>query len=91
MSSRPIAGARMVAAWTLWSLLFVLPQTVAGQSSSAVDRIREADRSVVRVVTHVPGGYGTGSGSVVAAGHVVQILSARSQIGCGARRDGTSG
>lgn len=71
MSSRAVAGTGVVAAWALWSVLVGLPETVAGQTSSAVDRIGEADRSVVRVVTHLPGGYGTGSGSVVAAGHVL--------------------
>ncbi len=66
MSSRAVAGARMVAAWTLRAVLVLSPEAVAGQSSSAVDRIREADRSVVRVVTLLPTGFGTGSGAVVA-------------------------
>ncbi len=70
MSGRAIAGKGLVAAWTLWWVVVLLPKTVAGQST-AVDRIREADRSVVRVVTHLPGGYATGSGSVVAAGTVL--------------------
>jgi hypothetical protein len=44
---------------------------VAGQSTTAVDRIREADRSVVRVITLLPAGFGTGSGAVVAPGIVL--------------------
>ena len=71
MSIRASAGAGMVAAWMLLSVAGGSPKTLAGQSRTAVDRIREADRSVVRVITFVPGGYGTGSGSVVAAGHVL--------------------
>lgn len=71
MSSRGIAGVGVVAAWTLWSVLAVCPETVAAQSRTAVDRIREADRSVVRVVTLLPAGFGTGSGSVVAPGVVL--------------------
>ncbi len=71
MSSRARAGARLVAARTLWILLFAAPAIVAGQSRSAVDRIREADRSVVRVITLLPAGFGTGSGAVVAPGIVL--------------------
>ena len=71
MSSRARAGARLAAAWTLWLLLLVSPEAVAGQSRTAVDRIREADRSVVRVVTLLPTGFGTGSGAVVAPGIVL--------------------
>ena len=71
MSSRASAGTGLVAAWTLWSLLLAAPETVAGQSRTAVDRIREADRSVVRVVTLLPTGFGTGSGAVVAPGIVL--------------------
>lgn len=71
MSSRARSGARMVAAWTLGSLLLGSPGAVAGQSATAVDRIREADRSVVRVVTLLPTGFGTGSGAVVAPGIVL--------------------
>ena len=70
MSSRAVAG-RVVAAWAFWSVVVGLPEAAAGQSSTAVDRIREADASVVRVVTHLPGGFATGSGSVVAAGTVL--------------------
>ena len=70
MSSRAVAG-RVVAAWAFWSAVVGLPEAAAGQSSTAVDRIREADASVVRVVTHLPGGFATGSGSVVAAGTVL--------------------
>ena len=71
MSSRTVSGARMVAAWTLWSLLLGLPEALTGQSTTAVERIREADRSVVRVVTLLPTGFGTGSGAVVAPGIVL--------------------
>ena len=71
MSSGGIAGVGVVAAWTLWSVLFVCPDAVAAQSRTAVDRIREADRSVVRVVTLLPTGLGTGSGAVVAPGIVL--------------------
>lgn len=71
MSSRAGTGGGLVAAWTLWSLLFGFPEAVAGQSATAVDRIREADRSVVRVVTLLPTGFGTGSGAVVAPGIVL--------------------
>lgn len=71
MSSRASAGTGLVAAWTLWSLLLASPETVTGQSRTAVDRIREADRSVVRVVTLLPTGFGTGSGAVVAPGTVL--------------------
>lgn len=71
MSSRASAGTGLVAAWTLGSLLLAAPETVAGQSRTAVDRIREADRSVVRVVTLLPTGFGTGSGAVVAPGIVL--------------------
>lgn len=71
MSSRARAGARLAAARTLWLLLFAAPAIVAGQSRSAVDRIREADRSVVRVITLLPAGFGTGSGAVVAPGIVL--------------------
>ncbi len=76
MSSRAGAGAGWVGAWRYWVLPIAVlwvaaPRGVAGQSSTAVDRIREADRGVVRVVTHLPGGVGTGSGSVVAEGHVL--------------------
>ena len=71
MSSRASAGTGLVAAWTLWSLLLASPETVTGQSRTAVDRIREADRSVVRVVTLLPTGFGTGSGAVVAPGIVL--------------------
>ena len=70
MSSRASAGTGLVAAWTLWSLLLASPEAVAGQAT-AVDRIREADRSVVRVVTLLPTGFGTGSGAVVAPGVVL--------------------
>ena len=71
MSSRGIAGVGMVAALTLWSVLVVRPDALAGQSRTAVDRIREADRSVVRVITLLPTGFGTGSGAVVAPGIVL--------------------
>lgn len=71
MSSRGIAGVGVVAAWTLWSVLVVRPDAAAAQSRTAVDRIREADRSVVRVVTLLPTGFGTGSGAVVAPGIVL--------------------
>ncbi len=71
MCSRARAGARLAAATTLWLLLFAAPAMVAGQSRSAVDRIREADRSVVRVITLLPAGFGTGSGAVVAPGIVL--------------------
>ena len=71
MCSRARAGARLAAARTLWLFLFAAPAIVAGQSRSAVDRIREADRSVVRVVTLLPAGFGTGSGAVVAPGIVL--------------------
>ena len=71
MSSRVRACATTVAAWTLWLFLLALPEAVAGQSRTAVDRIREADRSVVRVVTLLPTGFGTGSGAVVAPGIVL--------------------
>ena len=71
MSSRASTGTRLAAAWTLWSVLLVAPEAVAGQSRTAVDRIREADRSVVRVVTLLPTGFGTGSGAVVAPGIVL--------------------
>ncbi len=71
MSSRAGAGTGLIAAWTLWSLLLASPETVAGQSGTAVDRIRQADRSVVRVVTLLPTGFGTGSGTVVAPGLVL--------------------
>ena len=71
MSSRTVSGARMVAAWTLWSLLLGLPEALTGQATTAVERIREADRSVVRVVTLLPTGFGTGSGAVVAPGIVL--------------------
>ena len=53
------------------SVLLAAPEAVAGQSRTAVDRIREADRSVVRVVTLLPTGFGTGSGAVVAPGIVL--------------------
>lgn len=69
--SRAGADAGWVAAWALWSLLLAAPEAVAGQSRTAVDRIREADRSVVRVVTLLPAGFGTGSGAVVAPGIVL--------------------
>ena len=71
MSSRGIAGVGMVAALTLWSVQVVRPDALAGQSRTAVDRIREADRSVVRVITLLPTGFGTGSGAVVAPGIVL--------------------
>ena len=71
MSSRASAGTGLVAAWMLGSLFLAAPETVAGQSRTAVDRIREADRSVVRVVTLLPTGFGTGSGAVVAPGIVL--------------------
>ncbi len=71
MSSRRIARVGVVAAWTLSSVLVVRAEVVAGQSRTAVDRIREADRSVVRVVTLLPAGFGTGSGAVVAPGIVL--------------------
>lgn len=71
MSMPACARAGMVAAWTLCAALFLLSGTAAGQSRTAVDRIREADRSVVRVVTLLPAGIGTGSGTVVAPGIVL--------------------
>ena len=71
MSSRAVAGAWMVAAWGLCPVLLALPEPVEGQSTTAVERIREADRSVVRVVTLLPTGFATGSGAVVAPGTVL--------------------
>ena len=68
---RSAAVALLPYVWILGLVLSLAPTGLTAQSGSAAERIREAERSIVRVITRGTGETGTGSGAVVAPGIVL--------------------
>ena len=60
MLSRLPGRMRCFAAWILGSVLIVPPAATQGQSSTAADRVRATERSVVRIFVEVAGGWASG-------------------------------
>ena len=69
MRSRKSGSAwAVVAGWLVLCCAVGSHGAVSAQSGTAADRIREMERSVVRIIARGPGGSSTGTGSVVARG-----------------------
>ena len=69
--SRRNAWKATVAGWLAVCLAAGSHGVATAQVGTSADRIREMERSVVRIIVRVPGGTSTGTGSVVAPGFVL--------------------